>query len=361
MGETSIEEDFSKMEVDVYICENCGGNMVFDIGSQKLKCPNCDTEQDIISNKNIKEYDFYKYDLLEKKSSWGNEVDSIICDSCGAEAVIEKNQTALFCSFCGSSQVLKSKQEAGITPEGVLPFKIDKYMAQESLEKWIKKRWFAPNNLKVLYETESLKAIYVPYWTYDADTVSNYSGEGGEYYYVTEERNGKSVRVRKTRWHNVSGVVYESFDDILVNASKNFQESLMRNIEPYNTKAIEGYKPHFLSGYIAERYSKGMKECFNIARDRMDGVIISKAKSDILKRYDTSRSVRVRTTYNNLKYKHVLLPVWTSNYDYRGKKFIYVINGQTGKINGKHPFSHIKIALIISIILIVIVCFLNFA
>lgn len=358
--ETLIKED-ENLEVDVYICENCGGNMLFDIKSQKLKCPNCDTEQDIISNKDIKEYDFHEYDLLEKKSTWGNEVDSITCSSCGGEAVVEKNQTAVSCSFCGSSQILKSKQEAGITPEGVLPFKIDKHMAQESLEKWMKKRWLSPNNLKVLYETETLKSIYIPYWTYDANTVSNYSGQGGKYYYVTEERNGKNVRVRKTNWHNVSGIVHEDFDDVLVNASRNFQESLMKTIEPYDTAAVETYKPHFLSGYIAERYSKGMKECFIIAKSKMNKIITNKATKDILRRYDTSRGVTVRTVYNNLTYKHVLLPVWTANYDYGGKKFVYVINGQTGKINGKYPYSPVKIAILIVIAVILIGCYMYFS
>lgn len=351
----------SEIDVDVYICENCGGNMLFDIESQKLKCPNCDTEQEIISNSDIKEYDFQGYDLLEKQSTWGNETDSITCDACGAEAVVEKNQTAICCSFCGSSQVLKSKQESGIKPEGVLPFKIDKYMAEKSLEKWMKKRWLAPNNLKVLYESESLNAIYVPYWTYDSNTVSNYTGQGGKYYYVTEERDGKSVKVRKTRWYNVSGIIHENFDDVLVNASSNFKEALMQNIEPYNTSAIESYTPHFLSGYIAERYSKGMKECFEIAKNKMNSVITNKANRDILKRYDTSRGISVRTRYDNLKYKHVLLPVWSANYDYGGKKFVYVINGQTGNISGKYPYSPVKIALLIVIALIAIVCFIYFS
>ena len=42
----------------------------------------------------------------------------------------------------------------------------------QELAKWMKYRWLAPNDLKQLYQSEKLQAVYVPYWTYDANTFS---------------------------------------------------------------------------------------------------------------------------------------------------------------------------------------------
>ncbi len=342
-------------DVDVYLCPTCGGNMVFDISSQKLKCPYCNNEMDILEgNAKVKEYDFYAALSNEENSTWNNEVEVLKCDVCGAEMVVSKEQTAISCSYCNSSHVLKSKQSAGIRPEGVIPFKIDRYKASELYNSWVKRRWIAPNDLKNLHQTDKLKAIYIPYWTYDANTYSTYSGQGGEHYYVTVERDGKKVQERRTRWHHVSGRINRFFDDVLVNASNNYDQSLINTIEPFYTEAMEPYKPQFLSGYMAERYVKNVVNCFEEAKGKMHDSIVNEARSEILVRYDEARSIHVNTDYSNICYKHVLLPIWTAQYDYKGEKYVYIINGQTGEIQGKYPYSIYKIISIIVIAIIII-------
>jgi len=342
---TSINNEDSSQ---VYLCSGCGGNMEFDIPSQKMKCPYCQTEVDIQDDKSlIKEYDFNDIKNIESTSTWNNEVSVIKCDGCGAESVVEKDQTALFCSYCGSSHVLASKQSAGIRPEAILPFKIDIHKARELFEKWIRSRWLAPGSLKKFYQSDKLKSVYVPYWTYDADTYNSYTAEGGKVYYVDVERNGKKTRERRVRWYRVNGRFERFFDDVQVNASKNFDESLMRKIEPYNTKELEPYKPEYISGYTAERYSLGVAECFETAKRKMYDALTDDVRNIVLKKYDEVRNIRIDVRYSNVKYKHVLLPVWTAYYDYNGKKYIYIINGQSGIVSGNSPLSPVKIALLV--------------
>ena len=158
-------------DIQVFTCENCGGNMVFDIKSQALKCPYCETEVAIDHEGEVHEYDFSNVSTLEEKSNWNEDVEVITCESCGAETVVDKHITALHCSYCGSSHVLKTKQSAGIKPEAILPFKIEKHQAMEELSKWVKYRWLAPNDLKLLYQSDKLQAVYVPYWTYECKYV----------------------------------------------------------------------------------------------------------------------------------------------------------------------------------------------
>ena len=72
--------------------------------------------------------------------------------------------------------------------------------------------------------------MYLPYWTYDCQTSSDYSGERGDDYYTTEtyttqqflgpDRSPQTRRVKHTRWTPASGHVEKFHDDVLVMASK---------------------------------------------------------------------------------------------------------------------------------------------
>lgn len=358
----SNNTDSSNLEASqVYLCSGCGGNMEYHISSQKLKCPYCGVEEDIQSDRTlVKEYDFSEVARREADSQWDNEVSVVKCDACGAETVVEKYQTALYCGYCGSSHVLESKQSAGIKPEGIIPFKVDAHKAKEGFNGWIKKRWFAPSNLKHLYQSEKLISVYVPYWTYDTQTYNSYTAQGGEHYYVTVKRDGKDVRERRTRWHFVSGRFNMFFDDVQVNASKNYNDSLMIQAEPYNTAEVEPYRPQYISGHTAERYSKGAVECFEIAKEKIYDDLVDEVRSRVRRKYDEVRSISIDTEYSEVKYKHILLPLWTAQYDYKGKKYRYMINGQTGEVAGEAPISPIKVTLLILFIFAAILAGLYF-
>ena len=351
MGDKVVQEE--KIDSEVYICDSCGGNMEYDISSKMLKCPYCDATVEIVDEGNIKEYSFDSLKEDEEASPWNNEMDVIKCEACGAETVVSKEATAVSCTYCGSSHILSSKQNAGIKPEGVLPFIVDRHKAEEISQNWFKKRWLAPNDLKVLYQSEKLHPTYVPYWTYDSQTYSRYRGEGGENYEVTVERDGEEVTETRIRWYRVNGRINRFFDDILVNASKNYDDRLMNQIEPFDTKALKSYKSEYMSGYTAERYGKDVKSCFEMAKRKMNSEIKEDARKQILRRYDHARIISVDTNYTEVTYKHVLLPIWSTYYAYKGKKYQYIINGQTGEIKGKAPYSWIKITVLVLLVIIV--------
>lgn len=346
--------DQNTKDVEVYLCENCGGNLVFDIQSQSLKCPYCETVVQIDQSGEVKEYDFSHVFKLEEQSEWNADVEVIRCESCGAETVVDKHVTALHCSYCGSSHVLKTKQSAGIKPEGVLPFKIDKHQAMDEMGKWMKRRWLAPNDLKLLYQSDKLQAVYIPYWTYDARVYCTYTGRGGRYYYETREVNGKKETIQKIRWYPVSGHLNEFFDDVLVNASAHYSDHIMSGVEPYNTDRVQPYKAEYLSGYLAERYQLGVKEGFRTAQHKIEHELENQAHNEILRRFDTASGICIHSQYDDVTFKHVLLPIWSAKYDYKGKEYQYIINGETGRIHGTYPYSWVKITFLVILSAIVI-------
>jgi hypothetical protein len=55
-----------------------------------------------------------------------------------------------------------------------------------------------------------------------------------------------------------------------------------------------------------------------------------------------------------MTYKHVLFPVWIASYRYRDKVYHFLINGQTGEVQGQAPISWIKVALVVILVAIVV-------
>lgn len=335
--------------VDKFPCKSCGGKMIYDPESTSLLCPYCGSKAEITrETMDIKEYNFSDAENNEN-CDWGVETRVVKCDSCGAETVIEANSIAQFCAFCGSPQVVKDNKSAGIAPESLIPFKISEKSAKQLFTNWVKERFFAPKALKSNYQMERLKGVYIPCWTYDSNTFSNYTAEGGTYYYEQEtewvEENGqrieKTKQVRKVRWWPTSGDYSKFFNDIPVPASKQIDNKLMSELEPFNREELVPYKPEYLSGFLAERSGVSLKEGWEQARQKIDYDL----KDEVTKKInaDEVRNLNINTTYSDVKYKLTLNPVWISAFKFKNKTYVYMINGQNGEVAGRFPLSVWKV------------------
>ncbi len=242
-----------------------------------------------------------------------------------------------------------------LKPRSLLPFKVEEQRAQEHFQAWIKGRWFAPSALKRrALNPRGLKGIYVPYWTFDSNTTSFFSGERGIDHQVREtytEREGeetleKTRTVTKTRWEPAGGVVWKSFDDVLVLASTSLPKRYTDALEPWDLENLIPYDASFLSGFITERYQVSLEEGFEQAKDAMGRRIDEAARHDI--GGDHQRVRHVRTRHSNVTFKHVLLPIWGNAYRHGGKTYLFVINGRTGEVQGERPYSMAKIAMTVA-------------
>jgi len=227
---------------------------------------------------------------------------------------------------------------------------------------WLGSLWFAPNGLnEYARKGRKMNGIYVPYWTFDANTKSRYQGARGTHYYetrtVTRDGKRRQVRVRKTRWRNVSGRVSRFFDDILVLASKSLPKKYTDGLEPWDLSALEPYKPEYLAGFRAEGYQVELAVGYTEARAYMDRMIRRDVKYDI--GGDDQRVRNVDTDISDVTFKHILLPVWLAAYQYRGQTYRFVVNGRTGRVQGERPYSAWKIgfAVLIGLILALIAGF----
>ncbi len=330
-------------------CDECGADMRFSPAQSKLICGHCGNEEETGDpnpwSKTIRELDLHAALSAELPEVEMEETRVSSCPNCGAQVEFSPDIHASECPFCATPVVTDTGTHRHIKPKGVLPFQLDEPAAHSAMNDWLGKLWFAPNGLQEYARNgRKLDGIYVPYWTFDAQTRSRYTGQRGTYYYITVRGpDGKSKRVRKIRWRNVSGNVQRFFDDVLVLASKSLPKRYTDGLAPWGLSALEPYSPHFLAGFRAEGYQVELPDGFDEACDIMDAQIRRDIKFDI--GGDQQRIASVNTQMTEETFKHVLLPVWMAAYKYKGKSYRFVVNGQSGRVQGERPWSAIKITL----------------
>ncbi len=335
-----------------FTCKNCGAPLRFSPIEESLKCEFCQSIESIdASLEEIKEYDLSKA-LIELNRHHEKEINKEVkCSKCAATFTMTPYSFSSNCPYCGTPAIIDFVKE--VTPESLLPFQLSQKEAKEAFRKWVGSLWFAPSKLaKFLIDDEKLKGYYLPYWTYDAKTVSDYQGQRGDIYYVTVERNiivnGREVRQRvqepRIRWTPVWGRVYNEFDDITIGASKTLSYTILDNLAPWYTEKLVPFNKKYLAGFTSEEYTIGLDNGFELAKVKMNRVIRQSVRQDI--GGDQQQITSLKTSYYDTSYKNVLFPIWTAQFRWKNRTYNYAINAQTGKVSGERPYSWIKIALV---------------
>lgn len=338
-------------------CDSCGADLRFAPGQTELVCDHCGHTQAIPramreeATRAMGEHDLTRGLKGDLAPGAMEEPQTTKCPNCGALVEFSGAEHASQCPFCATPVVIGTGTNRQIKPQALIPFQLDERTARAAMAKWLGRLWFAPNGLvDYARKGRAMSGLYVPYWTFDAATRSSYSGQRGTYYYetrmVTVEVNGKrqqrQEQVRKTRWQSVSGRVARAFDDVLVLASQSLPHGYTQGLEPWDLGALEPYRPDYLAGFIAEGYTISLSDGNGTAHQIMAQVISGDVARDI--GGDEQRIGQINTDYSAETFKHILLPVWLAAYKYNGKTFRFVVNGQTGKVQGERPYSAWKIA-----------------
>ncbi len=346
-------------------CAACGADVVWSPGASALTCPYCGATKEIpkapgqVTERPIE-------DALKGASDlgWGMARKAVRCPGCGATTTFDAGVASSRCAFCGAPAVVEAPpSETMVRPEGVLPFRVDRDGATGKFRQWLSSLWFRPDDLSQKSALSELKGVYVPFWTFDAATHSAWTADAGYDYQVAVqvEENGQ-VHTRyetRTRWEPAEGVLEHFFDDVPVAASRGLPPDLARGIEPFPTADLVAYEPAYLSGFLAEEYAVGPKEALAAGQQRMTEELYALCGREVPG--DRWRNLQVRTMWSGVAYKNGLFPVWIAAYRYGGKPYRFLVNGMTGKTDGKAPWSWVKIGLAVAAALLLFVIFVSFA
>ena len=335
----------------VFPCERCGADLTFHIGQQALSCSFCGHVKTIALGVDVaiveKDYAATLARLQTLRAAKQSEALAALevrCGACGATLRFSGTVVSTECAYCGGPLQRADAHTAAhrLPTDAVLTFKVKREVAQEHLRSWVRSRWFAPGDFKKRGVNGRFNGVYLPFWTFDSMTSTQYRGQRGEHYWV-EVGSGKNKRSeRRTRWYAASGAFQRFFDDVLICAMTGAKHTLLQALEPWPLERLLPMNQEALAGYLALTYDLPLEEGFVQARARMDEALLAEARRRI--GGDEQRIDAITSSYDALTYKHVLLPVWMLAYPYRDKTYQVVVNACTGEVSGERPWSAWKIA-----------------
>ena len=324
-----------------YKCPCCGGAIQFDIGSQQVKCPYCDTQFpiDVLDSydqelKNDADDHFNWSESAGTEWQEGEEASlcSYICESCGGEIVSDATTAATTCPYCGSTVIMTGKLSGTLKPDYVIPFKLDKEAAKQALQKHYKGKVLMPKSFKDQNHIDEIKGLYVPFWLYDADTDANIR------YRATKVRtwSDSSYRYTETSYYSVTRAGTLAFDNVPVDGSSKMPDELMESIEPFDFSQAIDFKTAYLAGYLADKYDVNAEQSVERANSRIKNSTESVFASTV-QGYNTVTVENSTINVHNGKAKYALYPVWLLTTSWQGQQFLFAMNGQTGKLVGDLP------------------------
>lgn len=337
------------LKVDDAGCPSCGSTMIYSPQRQKLYCESCQTTKDIkfVALKEKHPYDQLK--LTKQDKDYNAQIVNLSCPNCGASVINNAKGYSDICPYCNSALVANNIVDSVLKPDGIIPFVFSNEEASQKYRQGIKKKWFIPNKFKKAPPTENIKGIYIPCFSYDADTDSTYSGRLATDHTHTDSQ-GRSHTV--TTYKNISGIQKSQQRDILVETSSKINQIQLDEILPYNYSNLVKFNTSFIIGYSVEHFDKSLKDCKIIAENIMNENI----KQIILNKYSYDRvvSFNLDTVFTNNMYNYNLIPIYKCDYTYKNKNYTTIMNGQTGMVGGGVPRSPIKITFFVMFILLII-------
>ena len=333
-----------------YVCPSCDGKIEFNAGTQTMKCPYCDTEYDVSALEELEEAkkeekvreDVFDWENTANDKWDENEKSNLVtylCNTCSGELITDATTAATTCPFCGNPVVLTQRLQGLMKPDFVIPFKLDKKQAMEAYKKHITGKKLLPDIFKDKNHIDEIKGVYVPFWLFDADV------EGDAKYKTTKVRHwsDSNYNYTETSHYSVFRGGNISFAKIPVDGSSKMADDLMESIEPYTFSDAVDFNTAYLSGYFADKYDVGVDESRIRANLRIKQSMLD-TLSDTVHGYSSvvCESSNVNVISGSSVY--ALYPVWLLNTTFEGEKYIFAMNGQTGRFVGNLPMDKKKFA-----------------
>ena len=335
-----------------YKCPNCGGSMEFDADAQKMKCPFCDSEfnvadlQQMDAGLDAQKPDSFEWNCTQTEE-WGADdaehMSVFVCKSCGGEIVGDDTTAATFCPYCGNPVVMTGRLSGAIKPNFVIPFKLDKDAAKKKLRDYIGKKRFAPSDFKSENKLEEIKGLYVPFWLFDSDTDAAVSFEGTQ----VRKWSDSSYDYTETSYFDVFRSGRMRFENIPVDGSEKMPDDLMESLEPFDFSQAVPFQTAYLSGFFADKYDVPMEQSIGRANERVK-VSAQNTLAATATGYVTLTPKFTSVQVQNGLAKYALYPVWLLNTSYKGEKYTFAMNGQSGKFIGNLPVDKGKLAALFS-------------
>ncbi len=331
------------MSVITYQCPNCGGPLGFNADLQSWKCEFClsDFDEDAVrALKEEQEEHRSENAAEEERAEFESNARSYSCPSCGAEIVTDDTTAATFCYYCHNPAILPGNLSGTYRPSKVIPFTFERAAATEAFIKWCKKKPLLSKDFTSSSQLELLSGVYIPFWLYDCDIRGKMSASARN---IRTWTSGDK-RYTETKYYDVVRAGTAKFRGIPADGSKKTDDRLMETLEPYDYSQMRDFSMSYLSGYLAEKYDVGENEVYDRIKERIQNYS-RRLLEDTITGYSSVSVNNCLADIYQSRATYVLLPTWMFTYNYKGKTYVFAMNGQTGKIAGSLPLSKARMAL----------------
>ena len=348
-------------QVTNYQCPACTGPLHFEGGSGKLECEYCGTSYDVVeiealyaekeekaaaaqqaadeasAGQSTPTGDGSVWDTSGFSEDWGaegNGMRAYSCPSCGAELICNENTAATSCPYCGNPTVVPGQFSGQLRPDFIIPFKLSKEAAVKALKEHYKGKFFLPKSFTRENHVQEIQGIYVPFWMFDGEA------RGDARYETTRSHTYRSgeYEITETEHFDIYRAGFVSFEKIPADASSKMPDDHMDSIEPYDYQELKPFSTAYLPGFLADKFDVTVEQCRQRADQRCEGTLASTLRATVTG-YDTCMLINSNVDLKRGKVHYALMPVWMLNTKWKGKDFLFAMNGQTGKLVGDLPVS----------------------
>lgn len=346
-------------QVTNYQCPACTGPLHFVGGSGKLECEYCGASYDVAeiealyaekeekaaaaqqaaeeTRQSAPSGDGGAWDTSTLSEDWGAEGDGMRaygCPSCGAELICDETTAATSCPYCGNPTVVPGQFSGQLRPDFIIPFKLSKEDAVRALKGHYKGKFFLPKSFTQENHVQEIQGIYVPFWMFDGEA------EGDARYAATRSHTYRSgdYEITETEHYDIYRAGSISFEKIPADASSKMPDDHMDSIEPYDYQELKPFSTAYLPGFLADKFDVTVEQCRQRADQRCGGTLSATLRNTVTG-YHTCTLIHDSVNLKRGKVHYALMPVWMLNTKWKGKDFLFAMNGQTGKLVGDLPVS----------------------
>lgn len=359
--------------INNYKCLACGGGVKFDPKTGMVVCEYCDSkftieeiekaygnpeeegaevsgsdeqiekseneaenEDSSVNNEGFDSGDT-NWDTGGLSSDWGSDGSKMreySCPSCGASLICEETTAATSCPYCDNPTVIEKQFAGNLKPDYVIPFKLTKKDAIEALKKFYNGKKLLPKAFSNENHLEETKGIYVPFWFFNGTTIGNAT-------FKTTKRSS----TRRGNTETITTYHYSCYREgtldfkmVPVDASKKMPNDMMDSLEPFNYKELKEFSTAYLPGYLADKYDDTVENCFPRANTRCAQTLLSDFRASV-NGYNTVSLIHKNIKLKSGKVNYGLVPVYLLYTKWHDEKYLFAVNGQTGKVVGKLPMS----------------------
>ena len=307
-----------------YACPSCGAGLEFDSKLQKMKCPYCDS---VFS---VTDFMADSPQPAEKPNSEAVSGFGVYhCSTCGAEVITDDVTAATNCPYCSNPIILTGKVDGNMMPDYIIPFKINREEAKAALKKHLRDKKLLPKVFTTEHHLDEIKGIYVPFWLFDttADSHASYTMTKTRMWSDSNYNYTETSRYRAER----SGTI--RFENIPADGSRKMADDLMESLETFDFGSAVSFDPVYFS---ADRYDISAEECESRIENRVRKSAMD-ALEDTVTGYGSVMQESGNVRLVNTVRKYAMYPVWILNTTWRGKTYMFAMNGESGKFVGDLP------------------------